>query len=73
MTVEHQATMHRVFSSIDYEVQSRTVLDRCYNTVDPRKILASQRTLLKVRKDAIPTINLGNVVHKFICECDAQY
>ena len=59
--------------SLNFEKQTKTAVNRCYQAVEPRIILATRKILPVIHKDVLLFLQQSIVVYQYVCRCDCWY
>ena len=59
--------------SLNFEKQTKTAINRCYQSVEPRIIFTTRKILPAIHKDVLPSLQQSMVVYQYVCRCDCRY
>ena len=59
--------------SLNFEKQTKTVINRCYQAVEPRSIFTMRKNLPVIHKDVLLYFQQSMVVYQYVWRCDCWY
>ena len=59
--------------SLNFEKQTKTAINRCYQAVEPRIIFTRRKSLPAIHKDVLLSLQQSMVVYQNVCRCDCRY
>ena len=59
--------------SLNFEKQTKTAINQCYQAVVPRIIFTTRKILPAIHKDVLPSLQQSMVVYQYVCRCDCRY
>ena len=59
--------------SLNFEKQTKTAINRCYQAVEPSIIFTTRKILPAIHKDVLPSLQQSMVVYQYVCRCDCRY
>ena len=59
--------------SLNFEKQTKTAINRCYQAVEPHIIFTMRKNLPAIHKDILPSLQQSMVVYQYVCRCDCWY
>ena len=59
--------------TLNFEKQTKTAINRCYQSVEPRIIFTTRKILPAIHKDVLPSLQQSMVVYQYVCRCDCRY
>ena len=60
-------------TSLNFEKQTKTAINRCYQAVEPCIIFTTRKILPAIHTDVLPSVQQSMVVYQYVCHCDCQY
>ena len=57
--------------SLNFEKQTKTAMNQCYQAVEPRIIFTARKILPAIHEDVLPFLQQSMVVYQYVCRSNS--